>query len=129
MNLLVVLHDKINKQLAKDSFVYRFNWCNLFFALVFTILLYYFDDGYDNAFVRSGVILIIFGVTVEYTLSNIKLYENSSSLIVDGHPIQRQKELPKKHKEQKMLAHFYILYGTLIWGFGDLLPNSFFIFR
>jgi len=129
MNFLVVLHDKINKQLAKDSFVYMLNWCMLIFALALTLLLYYSENGYKSAFVRSGVVLIICGVIVEYTLSSIKTYEISSSVFGEGKPIQKRKELPKKHKEQKMLAHFYILYGTLIWGFGDLLPNSFFVFR
>ena len=92
-------------------------------------MLYYVGNDYYNAFVRSGVVLIICGVIVEYTLSSIKTYEISSSVFVEEKPIQKQIELPKKHKEQKMLAHFYILYGTLIWGFGDLLPNSFFVFR
>ena len=101
----------------------------LIYSLIFTAVFYYADNGNNNAFIRSGVALIISGVIVEYTLSSIKLYEYSNTVYVEGISIIKEKELPKKYKSQKMLAHFYILIGTLIWGFADLLPQSFYLLR
>ena len=129
MDFLVKLHDKINKKLGNDNFVYSLNSFLLIFSLIFTALFYYADNGNNNAFIRSGVALIISGVIVEYTLSSIKLYEYSNTVYVEGISIIKEKELPKKYKSQKMLAHFYILIGTLIWGFADLLPQSFYLLR
>ena len=127
MDFLVKLHDKINKKLGNDKFVYSLNFFMLIFSLVFTAVFYYADNGNNNAFIRSGVALIISGVIVEYTLSSIKLYEYVDTENINS--ILKEKELPKKYKSQKMLAHFYILIGTLIWGFADLLPQSFYLFR
>ena len=129
MDFLVKLHDKINKKLGNDKFVYSLNFFMLIFSLVFTAVFYYADNGNNNAFIRSGVALIISGVIVEYTLSSIKLYEYSNTVYVEGISIIKEKELPKKYKSQKMLAHFYILIGTLIWGFAVLLPQSFYLLR
>ena len=129
MDFLEKLHGKINKKLGNDKFVYSLNFFMLIFSLVFTAVFYYADNGNNNAFIRSGVALIISGVIVEYTLSSIKLYEYSNTVYVEGISIIKEKELPKKYKSQKMLAHFYILIGTLIWGFADLLPQSFYLLR
>ena len=125
MDFLVNLHDKINKKLENDKFVYSFNFFMLIYSLIFTALVYYADNGNSEIFIRSGVALIISGVIVEYTLSSIKLYEYVDTENINS--ILKEKELPKKYKNQKMLAHFYILFGTLIWGFADLLPQSFYL--
>ena len=129
MDFLVKLHDKINKKLGNDKFVYSLNFFMLIFSLVFTAVFYYADNGNNNAFIRSGVALIISGVIIEYTLSSIKIYEYSDTVKIEGISIVKEKELPKVYKNQKMLAHFSILIGTLIWGFADLLPQSFYLFR
>lgn len=129
MDFLVKLHDKINKKLGNDNFVYSLNSFLLIFSLISTALFYYADNGNNNAFVRSGVALIISGVIVEYTLSSIKIYEYSYTVKVESISIVKEKDLSKVYKNQKMLAHFYILIGTLIWGFADLFPQSFYLFR
>ena len=69
MDFLVKLHDKINKKLGNDKFVYSLNFFMLIFSLVFTAVFYYADNGNNNAFIRSGVALIISGVIVYQVLN------------------------------------------------------------
>lgn len=127
MKFLAKLYDKIITLIKQDEFTYKFNWSIIFISLIITIIFYIVGDGDGDLFARSGAILVLFGAIVEYTLSNIKNYDASSDVIINGKKVIIEKELNDTHKSQRILAHFYIFIGTFIWAFGDWMPKSFFL--
>jgi hypothetical protein len=119
MNILTRNYNKLNNKLKNDSFTYNFNWFVFLFALIPTVTICmeeFFNSTIYNGtmFMRSGAIIILFGVIVEHTLSSIK-------------PIKHMElELSDMYVVQRLIAHFYIVIGTIIWGFGDWIILEFF---
>lgn len=114
MNIFISKYNKFNNKLKNDSFTYNFNWFvfGISLIVVATICLeeYLYPNLYKGTmFMRSGAMIILFGVIVEHTLSNIKSIQNM------------ELELSSIYIGQRLIAHFYILIGTIIWGFGDLI--------
>lgn len=105
---------------------YKNEWSLLAGALLLTavsfILDIYFCDL--NFFARSGALVVLFAAIVEFRISG-HIYDD----------IQRSQFLNKKidisvplrakpTKERKrisIVAHVFLVIGTIIWGYGDLL--------
>ncbi len=73
-------------------------------------------------FARFGSLVVLFGLISEYILIHAelsRLYKNLDNLkstddIPDLSP-------SKWHHKKVWFAHFTVIVGTIIWGFGDLL--------
>lgn len=89
------------------------------------VLISFFLSMYDNEnlwFVRSGSIMVLLAVIVEYklnqrTLKNINRKSNMSTF--SGLPINLLNS--QKHTQVSLIAHSFIILGTLIWGYGDFV--------
>lgn len=78
-------------------------------------------------FGRSGAALTLCGVVLEYKISTKGQQEMSYS---PGGPVSlgdvgKAALLTDSEKKLRYFAHISVIAGTLIWGFGDLLPRLF----
>jgi hypothetical protein len=74
-----------------------------------------------NWFCRSGAVMVLLAVIVEFHLGNLQQAENSTASVVAGLGIPFSGDLPKIKQHLARAAHIFAIVGTLIWGYGDLL--------
>ena len=95
-------------------------------AIAITVVLISFLLSiYDNKnfwFMRSGSIMVLLAVIVEYklnqkTLKNIN--QKSKMSTVTGFPTNLLNS--KEHNRVSIFAHSFAILGTIIWGYGDFL--------
>ena len=105
---------------------YKYSKACLFFALLaFIIGLILGVSISAEWFARFGAIIVFLAVASEYALVQIEmsnLYETvkdkSSKWSDDG---WGDIESSKSHKMYSKITHITVGFGTIIWGFGDLL--------
>jgi hypothetical protein len=74
-----------------------------------------------NWFCRSGAVMVLLAVIVEFHLGNLQQKESSSAPIVAGLGIPMSGDLPRIKQQFAKAAHTFAMLGTLIWGYGDLI--------
>lgn len=113
--------NKIKSRYTDENRVYIISWILFIGSFLWLLksLSMDIDTLYEHNFVqRSGSILVLAGVLVEYSLLRI-------SMIKDGPfglspMVEKIKVMPKRYNIIKILAHMYVLIGTYIWGYADL---------
>lgn len=121
MNFFKQWYIKTNLLIKEEKSVYRFNNLVLSLGLLFTVSYFYIDyiHGENGSIsMRAGAILTLHGMFVQSTLNGIKEYTTWN---VSDKEVLVKKEIPNKFKIQGTIAFYYILFGTLIWAFIDLL--------
>ena len=107
-------------QEAEDKKIYIISSILFILALLWTVFSYYVDD--DGTFTqRAGAVIVLFGVIVEYNLQKIQTSSISSMVSVTEGRLLCERIMPSYYFKYKMIAHFYIVIGTLIWCYVDLL--------
>lgn len=91
-----------------------------FFWVVLSFF-YSFNNEASTWFARSGAIMVLFAVIAEYLLSNklLKAIDDASTLA--GLGIPAGPEISTEQKYVSLAAHAFVVCGTVIWGYGDLL--------
>jgi len=77
-------------------------------------------------FSRSGSILVLLSVIVEYRIAQYIYNDIQKSLFINKKiklPIPLKPQPQKEKVVVARIAHSFIVLGTLIWGYGDLLLN------
>ncbi len=82
---------------------------------------HYKDDG--SWFSRAGSVLVIFSVIVEYRIVMNRSMQNTyapgiQKTIID---LPSGQHLTGGEKVVKHITHLSLLFGTLVWGYGDLI--------
>lgn len=72
-------------------------------------------------FQRSGSLLVLFSVALEYRQSQLAQPVRSTSMFIEGRPAAMGYELPRIRKWMYRYAITAIVLGTLMWGYGDLV--------
>ncbi len=85
-------------------------------------------DGYVKSnnvdlFARSGAVLVLLGAVLEYHLS---LGASIKRRYTPGESVSMLKlaeyfNPTEEEKKMKPFAHFMVIFGTFVWGFGDLV--------
>ncbi len=105
---------------------YKYEWLILGIAVlaaVTSIIGDYVSDSY-NWFARSGSIVVLLALVVEYRIST-HIYEDfqraqfQQSMI--DLPIPIKAKPTKQRKNVSITAHLFVVLCTLIWGYGDLI--------
>lgn len=104
---------------------YKVEWIILGCAILFAFASIVGDCFYDswNWFARSGSVIVLFSVVVEYRIyghiyEDIQRAQFQQSKINLSLPI---KATPTKQKNRiSVVTHVLIVFGTIIWGYGDL---------
>ena len=80
-----------------------------------------YSTGDGMWFSRSGSVIVLICVIVEFRLGNLRQlgFENAQKAF--QHDIVSSGQLPEYKKYIGWFTHFQIIIGTLIWGYGDLL--------
>jgi len=121
---------------------YKFEWLLLTLGIIFSAVSLYIDIqsvSETTWFARSGSIVVLLAVVVEYRLSSY-LYDDidtaakktarkkavmpsfSDNSLTDGLVKANFTSKPKPPKSRSILAfvsHFLVILGTVIWGYGD----------
>ncbi|MBA6288838.1 hypothetical protein [Colwellia sp. MB3u-4] len=95
----------------------------LFVSLVTLIVDWNVPPENADLFARSGAVLVLLGAVLEYHLS---LGASIKRSYVPGSSISMLQlaeyfNPTKEEKKMKPFAHFMVIFGTLVWGFGDLI--------
>ena len=80
-----------------------------------------FISGDGHWFQRSGSLLVLFSVVLEFRQSQIAKPSASRDVSVGGQPAAISHNFPAVRKWLHYFAIVTIGIGTLIWGYGDLL--------
>ena len=104
---------------------YKIEIILLIFSFLIVFISFFLSLSYENKFLwfqRSGSIMVLFGIIIEYKLNNIFIKNFNKKMNIGIH-----KNKPILHKNKKeynnveKITHIFLIIGTLIWGYGDLL--------
>ena len=105
---------------------YKKEWAALLGAVIITSLSLYLDFiiPSDNWFARSGAIMVLLAVFVEYRISAhvyeaIQKAQHLATIVNNGVPPKAKPS--KQNTKIANAAHVTVVIGTFIWGYGDLL--------
>lgn len=98
-------------------------------SLALSVITFITDlSGYSIGyalFERSGSIMVLSGVFLEYQIgAAIGLWDNRTGKGFRGEDVLSLDDLTTKEPSIRMKAHFFVICGTLIWGFGGLLQKA-----
>ena len=103
-------------------------WIDILFtllAVVPVIYSFYIDiNTVQNEyywFQRSGSIMVLFAVALDFEQSKYTKTQSSSSLMVEGKPAIVGQVLSTTRIYIQRFSIVLIVLGTAIWGYGDLL--------
>lgn len=95
-------------------------------AILTVLISFIYDNDEKLWFMRSGSIMVLLAVIVEYKL-NQKALKNinrkSKMSAVSGFPVNLLNS--KEHNRIAIFTHTFAILGTLIWGYGDLIRIKF----
>ena len=108
----------------------QYSLYSLIFFWIFSITAFFLDvwsfSNEINLFARSGALLTLFSIFLEYNLLQKlslkfpKRKNNEPTFGDVGNAIKHSNPTSYDSKVQ-LFAHISIILGTLIWGFGDLI--------
>lgn len=83
------------------------------------IVSYLLKDG--EWFQRSGSICVLFSVILEFHQAHLKNPRPSSFVFVQGRPAVFDPLVSRSDIWFHRIAWFGIIFGTIVWGYGDLV--------
>lgn len=94
-------------------------------AIMIPLISLYWDyrpqnESIETWFQRSGSFIVLLAVWVEYKLFSINGDVNPNGIITEQQGRLSEKFRPW-HKVSAYFAAFLAIFGTLIWGYGDLM--------
>jgi len=125
---------------------YKIEWLLLVFGLLSISVSIYFDLCSINSttwFARSGAIVVLVAAIVEFRLASYS-YEDiynaaiqtarkkASTPSVSDNPmvnglvqsnLTKKPEAPLSRKILSVVSHIFVILGTAVWGYGDLLVS------
>jgi len=125
---------------------YKTEWILLLIGILFSIVSILLDiRSTDNTiwFARSGSIVVLVSAIVEYKLSSYVYTDIDEAMrktaqkravipIISDNPLVEgivksnltsMPEAPKSRKVLSVVSHTFIITGTIIWGYGDLVVS------
>ena len=93
--------------------------CSTLALLISVIASYLLEDG--EWFQRSGSLCVLFSVILEIRQTSIRQPQPSSSVFVEGRPAVFDSPVSRLDVWFHRFAWFGIVFGTVVWGYGDLV--------
>jgi len=113
---------------VRDKMNIREYWIDILFTLLAVIpvcvSLYIDINTIENEyywFQRSGSIMVLFAVALDFEQSKYTKTKESSSLMIEGKPAIIGQVLSITRVYIQRFSIVLIVLGTAIWGYGDLL--------
>lgn len=75
-------------------------------------------------FARGGSIVVLLGAAAEYGLLQLQqqvLNDRVAGLGSWGGPVISSLDIPPPFPRLRVAAHIFVVVGTFVWGFGDIL--------
>lgn len=94
-------------------------------AFIWVLFSYLFPLVTEEAmwFARSGAIMVLFSVAAEFKLTKKHKKKINSSMFLSGNGFPVTTRSTKEQTLVGNIAHIFIIIGTIIWGYGDLIHN------
>jgi hypothetical protein len=89
-------------------------------------VLGFFKPSYETLgvwFQRSGAITVVFAIFTEMNANKMQVVLGSSGMVGKTFQATYDKYL-KQVKAYNYISFFLVIFGTVIWGYGDLLINK-----
>jgi len=98
---------------------------SLVIAWLFVVGSLYFEPYFErDLFSRSGSIMVLFAGMSEYSLLRMRdtYHGNQLKRYSAGDLVNLKDIHPSKgHQYQETAAHITVVFGTIIWGYGDFI--------
>ena len=105
---------------------YVFEWWLIFIAIfvaAVSIIADFYCSGY-SWFSRSGSIVVLLAAVVEFKISS-HIYEDFQRAqyqqTIINLPVPLKAKPTKSRKNLSIATHSLLVFGTIIWGYGDLI--------
>lgn len=119
----VVMHSmeiKVLNTFKKNKF--EITWLGLAFLCVIISIVVSLAWPQGNWFCRSGAVMVLLSVIVEFHLGKLQQESNTSAIQIAGVVgVPYSGDLPLIKQYLAKTAHIFVIMGTLIWGYGDLI--------
>ena len=109
------------QQSAENGVLPDITWVVLGLTSVFVSFVASFVSGDGHWFQRSGSLLVLFSVVLEFRQTQMARPSASKDVFVNGQPTAISRNTPAFRKCLHYYALLAIVIGTVIWGYGDLL--------
>lgn len=95
----------------------------LFLGVSWSLTSYFYSISGEQStwFARSGAILVLFAIIVEYRLNKMVQAEINNANISAGFNIPAGIRVPRANSSLAIVSHVAVLSGTIIWAYGDLM--------
>ena len=93
-------------------------------AFTWIIFSYFYSFGTkpETWFARSGSIMVLLSVIVEYKLAVLQQNKINRAIQKSSYiGMPARSKLSKEYNYISTVTHVFVILGTLIWGYGDLL--------
>ena len=114
-------HVTKSQQSGENGVLPDVTWVVLGLTSVFVSLVASFISGDGHWFQRSGSLLVLFSVVLEFRQSQMTKPSVSSDVSINNRPVATSRNTPAFRKWLHYYALLAIVIGTLVWGYGDLL--------
>lgn len=93
----------------------------LLIAVIFSVHSYFYTSESGMWFSRSGSIMVLLAAIAEFQINTAKeaSIETSSTVTIGGGNALIKRELSPRYRTLSVIAHFEVIIGTVIWGYGD----------
>ena len=105
---------------------FKLEYLLLFSAITFAFISFLLDYLliFDTAFSRSGSIVVLLAIIVEYRIAN-SIYDDIYRSTFLNKRINLSLPVRTRPRKEKVIvsrvAHSLVIFGTLIWGYSDIL--------
>jgi len=81
----------------------------------------YAPDGESSAwFARSGAMMVLYALIIEFQLASLMLKNITGAVVVAGLGVPAAVPHEIMHKRLAITAHIFMITGTMIWAYGDV---------
>ena len=118
------IFSKLKIEIFKLSILKEYKQFEIEILLLFISIIWVFISLFisENWFARSGSIMVLFSVIIEYRL--LKAHNDMVNRKVQASVHTRRAlkiTVLEEHKKISFITHIFLVVGTLIWGYGDLI--------
>lgn len=111
---------------TRKEFIFNYSLLLIGYIIIIFFFFYKLSDYQGDLFLRSGSILVIFSVIVEYriVMSQVNKHQYKYGTSIKMSDLASAQNITTGEKLIKLISHISLILGTLIWGYGDIVIKT-----